>query len=56
MGIGSQITTTPVADVPDLATKFAAILWAIQVNESLVDSSDMYRLRAFRRELHRVAR
>jgi hypothetical protein len=35
----------------DLATKFGAILWVIEINESLLDRSDLLRLKAFGRQL-----
>lgn len=49
--IVDQLAATPASDVENLATKFRAILWLIETNESLLDSGDLRRLRRFGRDL-----
>lgn len=39
----------------DLAARFSAILWLIEVNESLLDSGDLRRLRRFGQDLSALA-
>ena len=48
--------TAPAPDLASLAAKFRAILWLIEVNGSLLDQSDLARLRRFGRELSLLAR
>ncbi len=51
-----RLVASPAPDLASLATKFRAILWLIEVNESLLDTGDLRRLRRFRRELDLLAR
>ena len=50
-----QLVGSPVDDLESLAAKFNAILWLIEVNESLLDRADMRRLRRFGRDLSALA-
>jgi hypothetical protein len=50
-----HLVASPAPDLQDLAVKFRAILWLIEVNESLLDTGDLRRLRRFGRELSRLA-
>jgi hypothetical protein len=50
-----QLVVRPADDLDDLAAKFNAILWLIEVNESLLDSGDLRRLRRFGRDLSALA-
>jgi hypothetical protein len=50
-----RLVASPAADAKDLEAKFRAILWLIEVNESLLDSGDLGRLRRFGRELNLLA-
>jgi hypothetical protein len=50
-----QIVASPALDITSLAAKFRAILWQIEVNESLLDHSDLRRLKRFGRDLRLVA-
>jgi hypothetical protein len=50
-----QLVGSPVDDLDSLAAKFNAILWLIEVNESVLDDGDMRRLRRFRRDLSVLA-
>jgi hypothetical protein len=50
-----QLVVRPADDLDDLAAKFSAILWLIEVNESLLDSGDLRRLRRFGRDLSVLA-
>jgi predicted phage tail protein len=51
-----RLVDFPAPDPASLADKFRAILWLIEVNESLLDSGDLRRLRRFGRELSFSAR
>jgi hypothetical protein len=46
---------SPAPTIHALAAKFRAILWLIEVNESLLDTGDLRRLRRFRREIDLLA-
>jgi len=46
-----RLVARPAHDIGSLAAKFKAILWLIEVNESLLDSGDLRRLRRLGREL-----
>ena len=50
-----QMVASPAPDVSSLAAKFDAILWQIEINESLLDQGDLRRLRRFGRDLRLVA-
>ena len=54
-GLTQRLVTSPAPDLERLAAKFSAILWLIEVNESLLDDGDMRRLRRFGRDLSVVA-
>lgn len=45
------LVARPADDLDSLAAKFDAILWLIKVNESLLDTGDLRRLRRFGRDL-----
>jgi hypothetical protein len=49
------LVASPAPDTASLAAKFRAILWLIEVNESLLDTGDLRRLRRFGRELDLLA-
>jgi hypothetical protein len=51
-----SLVAAPAPDLTSLAAKFRAILWLIEVNESLLDHGDLARLRRFGRELSLLAR
>jgi hypothetical protein len=46
-----RLVVRPADNFEDLAAKFNAILWLIEVNESLLDRGDLRRLRRFGRDL-----
>ena len=50
-----QLVGSPVDNLENLVAKFDAILWLIEVNESLLDSGDLRRLRRFARDLSVLA-
>lgn len=50
-----RLVARPVTDLETLAVKFEAILWLIEVDESLLDSDDLRRLRRFGRDLSALA-
>ena len=50
-----QMVASPAPDVSSLAAKFDAILWQIEINESLLDRGDLRRLRRFGRDLRLIA-
>jgi hypothetical protein len=50
-GLTQRLVASPAPDLERLAAKFSAILWLIEVNESLLDSGDLRRLRRFGRDL-----
>ena len=50
-----QMVVAPAPDVSSLAAKFNAILWQIEINESLLDQGDLRRLKRFGRDLRLVA-
>jgi hypothetical protein len=50
-----QLVASPAPNVESIATKFHAILWLIEVNESLLDTGDIRRLRRFGRDLRHLA-
>ncbi|OJX46527.1 MAG: hypothetical protein BGO81_03985 [Devosia sp. 66-22] len=50
-----RFVARPADDLGGLAAKFDAILWLIGVNESLLDSGDLRRLRRFGRDLSTLA-
>ena len=45
------LVARPADDLENLTAKFKAILWLIEINESLLDSGDLKRLRRFGRDL-----
>jgi hypothetical protein len=47
-----RLVASPAANIDSLAAKFRAILWLIEVNDSLLDHGDLRRLRRFGRELN----
>ena len=49
------LVACPADDLEILAAKFDAILWLIKVNESLLDTGDLRRLRRFGRDLSSLA-
>ena len=51
-----RLVASPAPDAASLAAKFRAILWLIEVNESLLDTGDLRRLQRFGRELSLLAR
>lgn len=55
-GLTQQLVASPAADTANLADKFRAILWLIEVNESVLDRAELARLRRFGRELDLLAR
>jgi hypothetical protein len=46
-----RLVASPAANIDSLAVKFRAILWLIEVNDSLLDHGDLRRLRRFNRDL-----
>jgi hypothetical protein len=56
ISLTQRLVASPAPDIASLADKFRAILWLIEVNESLLDSGDLRRLRRFGRELSLSAR
>jgi hypothetical protein len=54
-GLTQRLVASPAPDLGSLAAKFSAILWLIEVNESLLDSGDLRRLRRFGRNLTNLA-
>lgn len=54
-GLTQRLVASPTPDLASLAAKFRAILWLIDVNESLLDSGDLRRLRRFDRDLSVLA-
>jgi hypothetical protein len=50
-GLTQRLLASPAPDLEHLAAKFSAILWLIDVNESLLDSGDLRRLRRFGQDL-----
>ena len=54
-GLTQRLVTSPAPDFDSLSAKFNAILWLIEVNESLLDSGDLRRLRRFGRDLSALA-
>lgn len=54
-GLTQRLVASPAPDLERLAAKFRAILWLIEVNESLLDSGDLRRLRRFGRDLSALA-
>ena len=50
-----RLIARPAGDLESLAVKFDVILWLIKVNESLLDRSDLRRLRRFGRDLSSLA-
>jgi hypothetical protein len=53
--VTQRLIAVPANDLDILALKFKSILWLIEVNESLLDDSDLRRLRRFGRDLARLA-
>ena len=51
-----RLGASPAPDIAILSSKFRAVLWLIEVNESLLDTGDLRRLRRFGRELSLLAR
>jgi hypothetical protein len=45
------LVVRPANDLESLAAKFEAILWLIEINQNLLDSQDLRRLRRFGRDL-----
>lgn len=54
-GLTQQLIASPAPDVARLADKFRAILWLIEVNDSLLDTGDLRQLRRFGGELDLLA-
>lgn len=54
-GLAQHLVASPASDPRTLAAKFRAMLWLIEVNESLLDAGDLRRLRRFGRELDLLA-
>ena len=54
-GLTQRLLTSPAPDLDRLAVKFGAIMWLIEVNESLLDGGDLRRLRRFGRDLSALA-
>jgi len=54
-GLTQRLVASPAPDLESLAAKFHAILWLIEVNESLLDAGDLRRLRQFGRDLSALA-
>ena len=50
-----RLVASPTSDTDDLAIKFRAILWLIEVNDSLLDHGDLRRLRRLGRDLGHLA-
>jgi hypothetical protein len=50
-----RLVASPALNTASLAAQFRAILWLIEVNESLLDTGDLRRLRRFGRGLGRLA-
>jgi hypothetical protein len=55
VGLTQRLVASPAPDLDGLSAKFGAILWLIEVNESLLDSGDLRRLRRFGRDLSALA-
>jgi hypothetical protein len=55
-GLTQRLVASPAPDGASLADKFRAILWLIEINDSLLDQADLARLRRFGRELNLLAR
>lgn len=55
-GVIEKMVAAPDPDLPDLSLQFRAILWQIEINESLLDRGDARRLKLFRRNLERLAK
>jgi hypothetical protein len=47
-GLTQRLVAYPAPDLEHLAVTFSTILWLIEVNESLLDSGDLRRLRPTR--------
>ena len=54
-GIIEAMVAAPAPDIADLARQFRAILWQIEINDSLLDHGDARRLKLFRRNLNLLA-
>ena len=54
-GLTQRLVASPAPDLERLAAKFSAILWLIEVNDSLLDGGDLRRLRRFGRDLSVLA-
>jgi hypothetical protein len=50
-----RFAACPAPDPANLAAKFRAIMWLIEVNESLLDTGDLRRMRRLGRELDLLA-
>lgn len=50
-----RLLARPANDLGSLSAKFDVILWLIEVNESLLDRTDLRRLRRFGRDLSTLA-
>ncbi|MBN9348484.1 MAG: hypothetical protein J0I48_20155 [Devosia sp.] len=50
-----QMVAAPAPDAAGLAAKFSAILWQIEISESLLDDADLRRLKRFGRDLRLLA-
>ena len=55
-GLTQRLVASPAPDLESVAAKFSAILWLIEINESLLDGADLRRLRGFGRDLSVIAR
>ena len=51
-----RVIAHPASDPRSLAAKFSAIVWLIEVNDSLLDRGDLRRLRRFGRTLYPLGR
>jgi hypothetical protein len=54
--VTQRLVASPAPGTASLAAKFPAILWLIEINNSLLDTGDLRRLRRFSRELSLLAR
>ena len=54
-GLTQRLVASPSPGLERLAVKFGAIVWLIEVNESLLDRGDLRRLRRFGRDLSALA-
>lgn len=55
VALTERLLASSAADLATITAKFRAILWLIEVNETLLDTGDLRRLRRFGRELDLLA-